>query len=159
MKAIGTTEASYLLELSDSRLRELLLLKRVKGAYKKGRFWQIPLYNGMPQIEVKKVRQGPKSTWRKRPRRAEKHIHVNQHVIRSNHENGENEPPISVKCAGRNDYGHEVDILGPCRLIYRPNHPLDCGARLWIKVLPGVEVAVHKYMTFDNSEQLVIESA
>ena len=159
MKTIGTTEASLLLEISSSRLRYLLSLDRVKGAYKKGRLWQIPLYNGMPRIKGKRTRSGPKSTWRKRPRRADRHIHVNQGVIRDNQADKTNKPPISVKCGGRNQYGHEVDILGPCRLIYRPHHPLDCGARLWIKILPGVNVVVREFMTFDRDQPLEIESA
>ena len=155
MKTVGTTEACYLLDISASRLKQLLSLKRVQGAYKDGRFWKIPLYNRMPRIDKKKTRKGPKGTWRQRPQKADKHIHVNQHVIRSNHEDKTNKPPITVKCGNRNDYGHEVDILGPCRLIYRPNHPLKCGARLWIEVKPGVSVAIHNYMTFESNEMIL----
>ncbi len=71
-------------------------------------------------------------------------IHVNQHVIKANAKNGEHEPPITVKTYKSNTYAHEVVINGPCKLVYRPDKPLSCGARLWIEtdaevILDGVE--------------------
>ena len=60
-------------------------------------------------------------------------IHVNQHKIRSNQKNKRKEPPITVKTYKSNDYAFEVEILGPCKIIYRPDQPLECGARLWIE--------------------------
>ena len=60
-------------------------------------------------------------------------IHVNQHVIRRNAKTGDREPVLSVKTYKSNDYGHEVEIAGPCRVIYRPDKPLPCGARVWIE--------------------------
>jgi hypothetical protein len=36
-----------------------------------------------------------------------------------------------------------VDIIGDCKVIYRPHKPLSCGARLWIEtkgeVIPVTE--------------------
>lgn len=60
-------------------------------------------------------------------------IHVNQHVIRANKKTGAHDPPLTVKHAKMNFRAHEVEILGPSKLVYRPNKPLSCGARLWLE--------------------------
>ncbi len=62
-----------------------------------------------------------------------KKIHVNQHVIRSNKKNNENNPVITVKTYRDNVYGNEVQILGESTVVYRPNKPLSCGAKVWIE--------------------------
>lgn len=67
-------------------------------------------------------------------------VHVNQHVIRKNHKTGEVNPPLTVKTYKSNDYGSTVEINGPCRVIYRPEKPLSCGARVWIETEAGVKV-------------------
>ena len=68
-------------------------------------------------------------------------IHVNQHVIKSNAKHGKNEPVLTVKTYKSNDYAHEVDINGPSKVIYRPNKPLSCGARVWIETQAEVKRA------------------
>ncbi len=60
-------------------------------------------------------------------------VHVNQHVIRANAKTGEREPPLTVKTYRSNDYAHEVEIAGPSKIVYRPDKPLSCGARVWIE--------------------------
>lgn len=62
-------------------------------------------------------------------------IHVNQHKIRSNAKNidDDNEPVITVKTYKSNDYAYEVHISGPAKIIYRPFNPLKCGAKVWIE--------------------------
>jgi len=62
-----------------------------------------------------------------------KRIHVNQHVIRKNHKTGEREPVLTVKTYKDNTYCHEVLVDGPCKVIYSPDKPLPCGARVWIE--------------------------
>ena len=62
-----------------------------------------------------------------------KKIHVNQHIIRSNRKNNERELVLTVKTYKSNDYCHEAIIDGPCRVIYSPDKPLSCGARVWIE--------------------------
>ena len=54
------------------------------------------------------------------------------HHIRYNKKHGTNKPVITVKTSKSNDYGHEVEILGPSKIIYSPDKPLSCGARVWI---------------------------
>ena len=67
-------------------------------------------------------------------------IHVNQHKIRSNKKNNLNEPVITVKTSKSNTYGHEVEVLGPSKVIYSPDKPLSCGARVWIETNSAVKI-------------------
>ena len=67
-------------------------------------------------------------------------IHVNQHKIRSNKKHNLNEHVITVKTSKSNDYGHEVEILGPSKIIYSPDKPLSCGARVWIETEGEVKI-------------------
>lgn len=60
-------------------------------------------------------------------------IHVNQHKIRSNIKNDVVEPVLTVKSCKSNIYAHEVEILGPSKIVYSPKKPLSCGARVWIE--------------------------
>jgi hypothetical protein len=62
-----------------------------------------------------------------------KRIHVNQHVIRSNAKDGACEPVFTVKTYKGNEKARVVEINGPCRLVYSPDNPLDCGAKAWIE--------------------------
>lgn len=59
-------------------------------------------------------------------------IHVNQHVIRKNHKEGLRDPVLTVKQGRTNQYAHEATIHGPSQVLYRPDKPLSCGARVWI---------------------------
>lgn len=68
-------------------------------------------------------------------------IHVNQHVIKANAKNGTNNPVLTVKTYKSNVYAHEVEILGPSRVVYSPDKPLSCGARVWIET--EAEVIIH----------------
>ena len=67
-----------------------------------------------------------------------KRIHVNQHKIKSNRKTGDREPVLTVKTYKDNTYCHEVLIEGPCRIIYSPDKPLSCGARVWIETEESV---------------------
>ena len=69
-----------------------------------------------------------------------KRIHVNMHKIRANKKYGTNEPVITVKTSKSNTYGHEVNILGPSKVVYKPNKPLSCGARVWIETTAEVMI-------------------
>lgn len=67
-------------------------------------------------------------------------IHVNKQYIAMNNKDGGNRPVITAKTYKENRYGHEVEILGPSKMVYRPNKPLSCGARLWIETRAEVLV-------------------
>jgi hypothetical protein len=60
-------------------------------------------------------------------------IHVNQHVVKANRKNGTNDPVLTVKTYKENKYAHEVEIIGPSKVVYSPNKPLNCGAHVWIE--------------------------
>lgn len=61
-----------------------------------------------------------------------KRIHINQHMIRRN-QSGEDLPVITVKAKGKTTYYKSLKIEGPSKLIYSPDKPLSCGARVWIE--------------------------
>ena len=67
-------------------------------------------------------------------------IHVNQHKIRSNKKHNLNEPVITVKTSKSNIYGHEVEVLGPSKIIYSPDKPLSCGAKVWSETEGEVKI-------------------
>ena len=67
-------------------------------------------------------------------------IHVNQHVVRANAKNGTNDPVLTVKTYRDNRYAHTVEILGPSKVVYSPDKPLSCGARVWIETHSQVEI-------------------
>jgi len=69
-----------------------------------------------------------------------KRIHVNMHKVRANKKHGTNEPVLTIKEGRTNTYCHEVDILGPSKLVYRPDKPLSCGARVWIETTADVRL-------------------
>lgn len=71
-------------------------------------------------------------------RRSRTIIHVNQHVIRRNAKTGERCPVLTVKRGASNVYAHAVEVLGPCRIVYSPDRPLSCGARVWIETTAEV---------------------
>jgi hypothetical protein len=62
-------------------------------------------------------------------------IHVNQAYIRSNRKVDPDErvPVLTVKTYKSNDYANDVTIDGPSRVVYSPDKPLSCGARVWIE--------------------------
>ena len=67
-------------------------------------------------------------------------IHVNQHVIRNNKKNNLRNPVISVKTYKDINYATEVEVKGPCKIIYRPDKPLSCGAVCWIETTEDIEI-------------------
>lgn len=63
-------------------------------------------------------------------------IHVNQHVIRRNlkvSDSSHHEPPITVKEGKKNTYCQSVVVHGPSKVVYSPDKPLSCGAKVWIE--------------------------
>ena len=71
-------------------------------------------------------------------------LHVNQHNIRANSK-GANLPVLTVKDYRKNRRCNEAiikdnngDIVA--KLIYRPDKPLSCGAKVWIETELDVEV-------------------
>jgi len=75
-------------------------------------------------------------------RKRKTYIHVNQHVIRSNKKNNENEPVITVKQGSKNTYCHEVQINGSSKVVYGGNEKaiLSCGARVVIETEASIDI-------------------
>lgn len=67
-------------------------------------------------------------------------IHVNQHVIRANCKTGRRDPVLTIKSGRKNTYCHTVNIAGPSQVVYSPDHPLSCGAKVWIETTSEVTV-------------------
>jgi len=69
-----------------------------------------------------------------------KRIHVDKKVIMSNLKHGKNDPPVTIQTSAGPIKGYGVKILGPSEFVYRPNKPLNCGARLWIETTAELEI-------------------
>ena len=74
------------------------------------------------------------------PKPTIKRIHVNQHLIRAR-----DPQPLTVKESSGNTRASRVEILGNdgevcATLVYAPEHPLSCGARVWIETRNEVRV-------------------
>jgi len=70
-------------------------------------------------------------------------IHVNQHNIKANAK-GDNKPVITCKTYKSNEYANEVIIYGQdgkeaAKIIYSPEKPLSCGAKVWIETFGKVK--------------------
>ena len=59
-------------------------------------------------------------------------IHVNQHHIKANRK-GADLPVLTVKDYKQNRKCNEVVFKGGGRIIYSPDKPLSCGARVWME--------------------------
>ena len=67
-------------------------------------------------------------------------VHVNQHNVRHNSKTGDTLPVLTVKTYKSNTYAHEVAIKGESKVVYSPDKPLSCGARVWVETQHEVEV-------------------
>jgi len=70
-------------------------------------------------------------------------IHVNQHNIRANSK-GADLPVLTVKTYKENIKCNRVTISGPSTVVYSPDKPLSCGAKVWIETESDVVVKVDK---------------
>ncbi len=68
-----------------------------------------------------------------------KRIHVNKHIIASNLKRGRADPAITIQTSRGSTTVYGVDIHGKSRMIYSPNKPLSCGARIWLETTARVE--------------------
>jgi hypothetical protein len=73
-------------------------------------------------------------------------IHVHQQRIRQNisaaREGRTLEPPIIIRNRKSRIYANEITIDGPCKIVYSPDKPLDCGARLWLEVPDDTNIVI-----------------
>lgn len=72
-------------------------------------------------------------------------IHVNQHLIRANQKTGARDKVLTVKDWKENRKGNRVQLLDErggvvAEVVYSPDKPLPCGARVWIQTYNEVIV-------------------
>lgn len=92
------------------------------------------------------------------PEGSVKKIHINQFAIRRNLKRQNNElegalePVITCKTGKSNIYAMHADIKGPSELVYSPDKPLSCGAKVWI--LTKSEVVLTGTVEAENACEL-----
>jgi hypothetical protein len=72
-------------------------------------------------------------------------IHVNQHNVKSNTKSDLKKPVLTCKTYKSNDYANEAIIYDKdnnvvARVVYSPDKPLSCGAKVWIETDNKVEL-------------------
>jgi len=68
-------------------------------------------------------------------------IHVNQHNIKHNAKNPDDlKPVLTVKTYKSNTLCNDVTIHGESRVIYSPDKPLSCGAKVWIETKAQITI-------------------
>ncbi|MGD1703981.1 helix-turn-helix domain-containing protein [Dapis sp. BLCC M229] len=138
---VGTTEVASLLNISAQRVRVLIKEGRIQGARKiNGRTWVIPLYRGMPRVSYRK--HGPKPNWHSSRHCGKNTIHFDRNNIATNKNKKDTALEVmSIKRGSKNlAKGHEIEIHGPCKIVYRPENPHSCGATVWIETLATATV-------------------
>jgi hypothetical protein len=71
-------------------------------------------------------------------------IHINRNIIQQNAKRGETNPVCRIQDGSVIRYCMEVIILGPSKMVYRPDAPLSCGAKLWIETDSEIELIGEK---------------
>ena len=71
-----------------------------------------------------------------------KRIHVNQHVIRTNKKTGAKENVVTIQWRSKSYRVKAVNISGDSTVIYSPDKPLSCGARVWVETRAEVTATV-----------------
>jgi len=80
-------------------------------------------------------------------------IHINKNLKHSNDKHGRTLPVCRIETAGNIWYGSRVDILGPSSMIYSPDKPRKCGAKLWIET--ESEVVIYDKTTYAEINSMV----
>jgi hypothetical protein len=68
-------------------------------------------------------------------------IHVNQHVVKANAKTGERNPVLTVKTYKTNTYANRVEVKGESVIVYSPDKPLSCGAKVWLETEAEVVIS------------------
>ena len=78
-------------------------------------------------------------------------IHINKNIIQRNAKNGTRLPVCRIEMDGATWYGSKIEILGPSEMIYSPDKPRPCGAKLWIET--EAEVFIHNKTTYKDMKE------
>jgi hypothetical protein len=66
-------------------------------------------------------------------------IHVHRPTLARNLKLGTDDPAVSVMTYRGTTHHHEVEILGPSKMI-QSETPLSCGARVWVETQAEVRI-------------------
>jgi hypothetical protein len=69
-----------------------------------------------------------------------KRIHVNKHIIAANAKTGANDPAITVQTSAGSFNCRTVAWSGMSLMIHDAEHPLSCGAKVWIETHCALDV-------------------
>ena len=152
---IDTRQAADILGVSIARVRLLLKQNRIEGAFKVGKFWVIPLFDHRPL--VRNGKRGPSPRWCNPRKPALTKVHINGSKIRNNQDKiRKNEvqeglnPVIKVKKSENKVYCDEIEINGPCRIVYNPYKRNEGGARVWVETLSKVELFLKDFTALNE---------
>ena len=79
-------------------------------------------------------------------------IHINRNIIQYNAKHGTNFPVARVQQGSKVRYGRRVVWDGPSEMVYDPDNPLSCGAKLWIET--SAEIFIEDECTFKDITQM-----
>jgi hypothetical protein len=61
-------------------------------------------------------------------------VTVNRHIVKANEKHGRSDPPFSILRSGQPvERAKRIKLIGDPELVYRPEKPLKCGARVWLE--------------------------
>lgn len=81
-------------------------------------------------------------------------IHINKNIIQYNSKHGTSFPVCRVEEGKEVTYCMEVDIKGESKMVYKPDCPRACGAKLWIETEAEVEMTgIAKYSDFEKMKE------
>lgn len=152
---ITAKETADILGVSRRRVLFLLGKNRIKGAFKAGNQWLIPLFDGKPMIREGK--RGPKPRWSKQVKKPRKKdltvIKVIRTNIDGNEKNKTNKTVISVKRGNEPSiHGHSVTINGPSTIYYSHEARKDKGgARVWLETYFDFDVVLQENLPLSNA--------
>ena len=81
-----------------------------------------------------------------------KYIHINRNIIQQNEKHGRELPVCRVQEGSKARYGSAVEIHGPSRMVYKPDKPLSCGAKLWIET--DSEISITDECTYKDIQSM-----
>ena len=81
-----------------------------------------------------------------------KYIHINRNIIQQNEKHDRELPVCRVQEGSKARYGRAVEIHGPSKMVYRPEKPLSCGAKLWIET--DSEITIEDECTYKDIQRM-----
>lgn len=67
-------------------------------------------------------------------------IHINRNILQQNEKHDERKPICRIQEGKFVRYAYEIIIHGDSKMVYNPDNPLKCGAKLWIETEAEVEI-------------------